>query len=76
MSNNLEKIERISIPKLIIHGEDDNIVPFSMGMELFEAAKAPKFFYRINRAGHNDTYITGGEEYFNAFSAFIRDSAI
>ncbi|MBW2615965.1 MAG: alpha/beta hydrolase [Deltaproteobacteria bacterium] len=74
--NNLEKITRINVPKLIIHGEKDEIVPFSMGQKLYHAAQAPKSFYPIKNAGHNDTYVLGGKKYFDTLSAFVKDSKI
>ncbi|MBW2610211.1 MAG: alpha/beta hydrolase [Deltaproteobacteria bacterium] len=74
--NNLQKIADIKVPKLIIHSEDDEIVPFSMGKRLFEAAKDPKYFFRIKGAGHNDTYIVGGVEYLRSFALFSKDSRI
>jgi len=72
--NNLEKIKNIKIPKLIIHGGRDEIVPFSMGSELFAAAGPPKYFYPIKGAGHNDTYLVGGREYENILKSFITNS--
>ncbi|MBU2497423.1 MAG: alpha/beta hydrolase [Proteobacteria bacterium] len=74
--NNLKKIGDLQVPKLIIHGDSDEIVPFSMGRRLFEAASAPKFFLPLKGAGHNDTYLVGGEAYFQALAAFARDSRI
>ena len=74
--NNLEKIVRISVPKLIIHGDEDHIVPFAMGEKLFAASKEPKYFYALRGAGHNDTYVVGGEEYFRKIAMFTRDSRI
>ena len=74
--NNLEKIARINVPKLIIHGETDEIVPFSMGQKLYHAAKTPKYFYSIKNAGHNDTYVLGGKNYFDTLAAFVKDSKI
>ena len=69
--NNLEKIGKINMPKLIIHGQDDEIVPFEMGRRLFEASKEPKYFYPINGAGHNDASIVGGERYFKVVADFV-----
>lgn len=74
--NNLEKISQIPVPILIFHGEKDEIVPFSMGKKLFQAAHQPKYFFPIKRAGHNDTYFLGGKAYFETFSTFARDSEI
>jgi fermentation-respiration switch protein FrsA (DUF1100 family) len=70
--NNLEKVSHVSVPKLIIHGRDDEIVPFSMGEELYHTAPEPKYFFPIARAHHNDTYLVGGKTYFEKFTAFVR----
>ena len=43
--NSISKIQTISTPILIMHGEKDDIVPFSMGKELFEKANSPKYSY-------------------------------
>ena len=74
--NNLEKIKKIKIPKLIIHGANDEIVPFSMGKRLFQEAADPKYFYSIEGAGHNDTYLVGGREYMDKLSEFTRTSKL
>ena len=74
--NNLGKIKSIAVPKLIIHGKADEIIPFSMGEMLHRAANAPKYFFPITGAGHNDTYFIGGKEYFQIFSGFARNSRI
>ena len=74
--NNLEKITRIEVPKLIIHGEEDEIVPFTMGQKLYEKARPKKYFYPVKNAGHNDTYVVGGKKYFDTLTAFVRDSKI
>jgi hypothetical protein len=42
-----------------------------MGVELYEAANDPKRFYAIEGADHNDTYLVGGEAYFNALKEFV-----
>lgn len=74
--NNLKKIPQITVPKLIVHGEADDLVPFSMGQKLFKAARAPKYFLPLEEAGHNDTYEMGGARYFQAFATFVEDSKI
>jgi len=72
--NNLEKIRRIHAPKLIIHGEADEVVPFSMGQALYRAAPEPKSHYWIPGAGHNTTYDVGGQNYWDVFLRFILES--
>ncbi|NTV58532.1 MAG: alpha/beta hydrolase [Deltaproteobacteria bacterium] len=74
--NNIEKISHLTVPKLIVHGDRDEIVPFSMGQKLFEAALDPKFFYPVKDAGHNDVFVIGGEKYFEVFAEFARNAKI
>ena len=43
--DSISKIKMINTPILIMHGEKDDVVPFSMGKELFEKANSPKQSY-------------------------------
>ena len=43
--DSINKIKMINTPILIMHGKKDDIVPFSMGKELFEKANSPKYSY-------------------------------
>jgi len=66
-----DKIRKIRAPLLILHGDRDEIVPFAHGRRVFEAAPEPKKFFTIKGAGHNDTYLVGGDSYFRQFRDFI-----
>lgn len=70
--DSLEKISKVNVPLLILHGDGDEIVPYEQGKKLYEAAGPPKQFYTIKGAGHNDVYIVGGEGYFRAMRDFIQ----
>jgi fermentation-respiration switch protein FrsA (DUF1100 family) len=70
--NNISVIKRLHQPTLFIHGDQDTIVPYKMGQALFDAMNAPKAFYTIPGAGHNDTYDIGGEKYTEVLDQFIR----
>jgi fermentation-respiration switch protein FrsA (DUF1100 family) len=72
----LEKVRRIKTPILILHGDRDEVVPFSHGKAVFDAAPQPKEFYRIANAGHNDTYLIGGDTYFQKLKSFIESTAL
>jgi len=52
--NNLEKIGQLKRPVFIIHGDRDELIPFSMGERLFAAANEPKKFYPVPGCRHND----------------------
>jgi uncharacterized protein len=71
----VEKIRRIKTPLLVLHGDRDEIIPFAQGELVFDAAPQPKKFYRIAGAGHNDTYIVGGNRYFQELKNFIDSTA-
>ena len=71
--DSLSKIGCVSIPLLVLHGDQDDTIPLEMGERLFEAANQPKTFYAINGAGHNDTYIVGGKSYFAAIDDFLKN---
>lgn len=69
--DNLAKISSITAPKLFIHGDRDDLVPYEQGRRLYDAAIAPKAFFTIRGAGHNDTYVVGGERYFRQIEKFL-----
>ena len=50
--NSISKIKKITTPILIMHGKKDDIVPFSMGKELFEKANNPKYSYFTSDDDH------------------------
>ncbi len=64
-------IPSVKMPVFILHGSDDEIVPFSQGQAIFSLAPRPKRFFSIIGAGHNDTYRAGGPVYWNAWRAFL-----
>ena len=70
----VEKVPHLQLPKLFLHGTQDEIVPYDLGRKLFDHAGEPKTFYDIEGAGHNDTYILGGRGYFNALNRFITET--
>ena len=73
--DSISKIRSVHSPLMVLHGDRDDIVPIDTGRELYDAANEPKRFYVIEGAGHNDTYLVGGEPYLDALKAFIEDPA-
>lgn len=69
--NAVDKIGRVSAPLLFFHGDRDDIVPYSYGRDLFEAAREPKEFVPLPGASHNDTYLVGGDAYFAKLKLFV-----
>jgi fermentation-respiration switch protein FrsA (DUF1100 family) len=71
--DNLEKAGGLGVPVLVLHGERDEVVPFGQGRQVFEAAPEPRSFFTIPGAGHNDTYVTGGDAYWKAVTDFLEE---
>ena len=71
--DSLGAMARVEVPTLILHGDRDEIVPFSMGERLFEATTGSrsKTFHRIAGAGHNDTVFIGGADYWRVWREFL-----
>ena len=69
---NHEKIAKITVPTLIIHGEEDRIIPVSDGEAMHDnSAGQPKKLVKIANVGHNDLMMTGHDEYYGAIQAFV-----
>jgi len=49
---NYKKIKNINSPILVMHGEKDQIVPFSMGKKIYEMANEPKYSYFTKYDNH------------------------
>ncbi len=67
----LGRIADLRTPLLVLHGDADEVVPFDQGRAIFEAAREPKTFFRISHARHNDTYLVGGDAYWQAWERFL-----
>jgi alpha-beta hydrolase superfamily lysophospholipase len=65
------KIARVTIPTLIIHGEDDTIIPADEGRALLRLSGATeKTSLFIAQAGHNDLFMMGFAAYMGAIERF------
>ena len=53
---NYKKIKNINSPILVMHGEVDQIVPFSMGKKIYELANEPKFSHFTKYDNHMMEY--------------------
>jgi len=68
----LQRITRVHAPLLVIHGDADEIVPFSQGQAVFSMAHEPKQFWRVLGAHHNDLLYVTGKEYSARLHAFYQ----
>ena len=71
----MAKIKHLTMPKLFIHSPEDHVVPFAMGLRLFDAASVPKDFLK-SRGGHNDAQIASDPLAGAAFKKFLTDKGL
>jgi uncharacterized protein len=57
-----QRIARVKVPLLIMHGEQDSTIPITLGERLFALAREPKQFVRFPEGGHNDLAAHGAVE--------------
>ena len=69
--NLTQKVHSLQVPLLVIHGDQDSIVPMALGRQVFEAAHEPKQWYVVSGAEHNDVPFVGGEPYFREIETFL-----
>ncbi|MFZ5877169.1 MAG: alpha/beta hydrolase [Nitrospirota bacterium] len=68
--DNLRKIRDVACPVLVIHAEQDEIIPPSMGRRVFEAAHEPKQWASVP-GGHNDFDDVSTDAYLAAWRTFL-----
>ena len=75
----IERMPHVDCPVLTYHGTDDEIIPFSQGRQLFDAAPLTsktgiqKRFLEISGAGHNDIYQLGNREITAAINELLSE---
>jgi len=68
----LEMIREIRSPALIIHGDQDTLVPVRNARDIYEQlGSGEKKLLLIPSATHNDVLLVGFNEYFNAIDRLI-----
>jgi fermentation-respiration switch protein FrsA (DUF1100 family) len=62
---------RIPVPTLVLHGDDDHVVPIALGRALFEKIKEPKQFVIIRGGDHNDVTPSDPGAYWETVERFV-----
>jgi len=70
--DSLSKIGACTRPTFITHGDADTLVPFDLGVRLYEAAPGPKQFLRIHGGDHNGPL---PDEFFTQLRSFLETHA-
>ena len=71
-SPGFERVMKISMPALIIHGEYDSIVPLAEGEKIYRnVASSEKRLVIVPDADHNTIFAEGKDLYLQELSAFV-----
>jgi alpha-beta hydrolase superfamily lysophospholipase len=62
-------------PIMIVHGDQDEVIPLEQGRRVFGAAQAPKSFHAVPGAGHCETLQVEGQAYVARMLEFL-DTAL
>lgn len=64
-------VSNLDVPVSVAHGKRDRVVPFRMGIEVYEAAKRKGQLLEIENAGHNDLADVAGDNYWKWMRAAL-----
>jgi hypothetical protein len=65
--NNERNIRSVTAPVLILHGEQDAVIPVEMGLRVYRAANEPKRIELFPEGSHDDLFDHGAWEKMRAF---------
>jgi pimeloyl-ACP methyl ester carboxylesterase len=69
--DSISRIGSLHVPKLIIHGDADTMVPPLMARRLYDAAPNPKQIAMIPGGGHENSAVVNATAYVAALNAFL-----
>ncbi len=68
--SNLDKLQKVRCPVLVMHGQADQTIPIKHGQTLYEAASEPKMSLWVAGAGHDDFTWVAGERHQQTLLSF------
>lgn len=69
--DSVKKIKEITIPKLIIHSQNDEIIPFEQSLRLIKASPEPKK-HLVLIGSHNTCYVDSKDLYISGIRDFLK----
>ncbi len=63
-------VSNLDCPLLVVHSQNDEIIPWAEGRAVYETAHGEKHFLEI-RGGHNDGFLMSGKLYTDGLQDFI-----
>jgi uncharacterized protein len=72
--DSIDKVGRLTLPVLYIHGTADEIVPFDMGKALYHATPAARGFVAVREGRHENNAAVGGAELRSEIGRFVENA--
>ena len=69
--DSLSKLETVKAPTLIIHSDEDDVIPYQLGQKLFFAAESEKEFLTIT-GSHNNGFMENIKPYMQTLRVFTQ----
>ena len=73
--DNERNIRSVTAPVLILHGEQDDVIPVEMGLRVYRAANEPKRIELFPQGTHDDLFDQGAWEETRAFADSLGSGA-
>ena len=64
-------LNEAGVPVLVMHGRADEVIPYSMGQQLYDELRVKKEFLTSETAGHCELASAEGARYYSAITEFI-----
>jgi abhydrolase domain-containing protein 17 len=68
--DNMAKLGRVGCPVLVIHGENDQTIPFIHGISIYDSVTGPKSYLWLPEAGHNNVFDSSPSQYLAKIKEF------
>ena len=65
------RIDKVTVPVLVVHGGDDTLIRPELGRALYERAREPKRFVLVDGGSHHNTNALGQAQYSEALRALF-----
>jgi len=69
--DSINKVSRLQVPVLYLHGTNDRFVPPKMSQKLYNETASAKQLKFIEGGGHNNSAAVGGEKYLQVVREFV-----
>lgn len=65
-------LNQAGVPVLVMHGRRDGVIPYRLGVELYEGLRVPKEMLTSDSAGHSEIPSVEGRRYYDAVVRFAQ----